>query len=527
MAVPNRGKRSRLLTAAVVCCFIIFFLYNYHVNPKDLDEYDNEQPAEYDYAQSTGLLDLPNPDANGAPIEQFPTEPLPTEQFPPEQAPAEQLPTEQSFVLVPNAHRLPTADSFRPHLAAVSAMQGMTMAEAKSGCSWSPEQLVNFQYGADQEWVVNERSDLETESRRQEWHNFINTGMIPWDNVKDRFSGRGIVVLAGNADTLTRLKVTLRALLKIGSSIPVEVHYWDDELSEESRQDLQSMYSSMSFNDLSKEHNIVHIKKDGVFGINYQLKTASLLNSRFAEPLLLDSDNIPIVPPEHLYDSLTYQEYHSVFWPDIARTRPQNPMWAITNTACRMDEYEQESGQLLVDKSRFWYHLQLASWLNNEQGAYYNDFLLGDKDMFRFAWHALKTEYGKPKKWLASVGTENDGFYCGNSFAQHYPDDGRVAFVHGGLLKTVPPELIKWNLERGGMFRSYKRSPTDEQPQISVNVAIKFDGADYYSPHSPDFHAAQCTDMFDVPAGDINNLIPNFEKFFEEVGGYWQVAGTA
>ncbi|KAL2290246.1 hypothetical protein FJTKL_00705 [Diaporthe vaccinii] len=137
-----------------------------------------------------------------------------------------------------------------------------------------------------------------------------------------------------------------------------------------------------------------------------------------------------------------------------------------------MDEYEQESAQLLVDKTRFWYHLQLASFMSNEHGAYYGEFLLGDKDTFRFAWHALKTKYGKPKRWLTSIGTVNDGFYCGHSFAQYHPDDGddRVAFVHGGLVKTVDPEVMKWNREKGGYFRDYKRALSDKDPAICLTL---------------------------------------------------------
>merc|ERR1712032_1093291 len=186
------------------------------------------------------------------------------------------------------------------------------------------------------------------------------------------------------------------------------------------------------------------------------------------------------------------------------------------------DEYEQESGQLLVDKRRFWYHLQLATWLNNEQGKYYNEFLLGDKDMFRFAWHALKTKYGRPKKWLTSVGTENDGYYCGHSFAQHHPDDERVAFLHGGLVKTVDLDVMRWNRDhKGGYYRSYKSAPSDEDPATSVNVAIKFDSADYLPNKGPDVKVAQCTDMKDVEARDINEILFGFEKTFEEIGGYW------
>ncbi|KAK0629421.1 family 71 glycosyltransferase [Bombardia bombarda] len=434
--------------------------------------------------------------------------------------------------LVADAHMLPSADSFHRHFQAVTRLNGITVKEAKQTCTWPSEEPVDFQYDKDSDWVVHDRPDEEIASRRKEWHAYIagdagtgtGHGMIPYDKVKDRFQGRGLVIVAGNQDTLMRVKVILRQLVYLKSKIAIEIHYWDDEMTDESMKELSDMYQPISFNDLSKEHNIIHIKKDGLY-INYQLKTASLINSKFAEPLLLDSDNVPVIDPATLYDSAVYKEHHTVFWPDIARSWPQNPAWAITNTPCRMDEYEQESGQLMVDKRRFWYHLQLASWLNNEQGAYYNQFLLGDKDMFRFAWHALKTDYGRPLKWLTSVGTENEGYYCGHSFAQHHPDDGRVAFLHGGAFKTVALEIMRWNRdEKGGYFRHYKRAPTDEDPAVNVNVAIIWDGAAYYHKNKTDkFRSAMCTDMSDVSVRDTNEILPGWEKHFGEIGGYWQL----
>jgi alpha 1,2-mannosyltransferase len=429
--------------------------------------------------------------------------------------------------LVAEAHKLPSADSFRDHFEAVTRLKGITIAEAKKTCTWAFPDAVDFQFEKDVDWVLQDRPDDEIEERRRAWHSYVEGQMIPWDMVKDKFEGRGIVILAGNHDTLSRLKVVLRQLVKLQSEMPIEIHYWDDEMSEDSMRDLASRYGNMTFNDLSKGHNIIRVKKDGLW-INYQLKTAAMINSKFAEPMLLDSDNIPILDPASLYDSKVYQEYHSVFWPDIARSWPQNPAWAITNSPCRMDEYEQESGQLLVDKRRYWYHLQLASWMNNEQGAYYNEFLLGDKDMFRFAWHALRTDYGRPKKWLASVGTENDGYYCGHSFAQFHPDDGRVAFLHGGLVKSVSLEVMRWNKEvKGGYFRHYKQAPTDEDPSQNVKVGVIFDGATYKPDHTEDFKVAMCTDMKDVPARDLNELLPGWEKYYEEIGGYWQLEQEA
>lgn len=439
------------------------------------------------------------------------------------------LPDDSASLLPPNAklepqaHKLKNADSFRNHFEAVTRLKGITLDEAKTTCTWGELEYVDFQYDSNVEWVKKQRPDTEIEYRRKQWQEYVQSGMIPYELVKDKFVGRGVVILAGNQDTLTRLKVILRQLVNLQSVIPVEVHYWDDEMNELSMKMLSDVYPHMTFNDLSGGHNIIKVKKDG-FWINYQLKTAALINSKFAEPLLLDSDNIPVVDPATLYDSQVYQEYHTVFWPDIARTRPQNPAWAITNTKCRMNEYEQESGQLLVDKHRYWYHLQLASWLNNEHGKYYNEFLLGDKDMFRFAWHALRTDYGRPKRWLTSVGTENDGFYCGHSFAQHHPDNEQIAFMHGGLFKTVSLEVMRWNREtKGAYFRNYKRASTDDNPAMNVNVAIKFDGAAYYPNHSENFKPAMCTDMYDVEARDLNEILPGWDKHFEEIGGYWQL----
>jgi alpha 1,2-mannosyltransferase len=151
------------------------------------------------------------------------------------------------------------------------------------------------------------------------------------------------------------------------------MHYWGDEMNEEKKNELLAIWPGLFFNDLTSPSNLLKTNHDEVIRPNYQLKSAAVMNSRFAEPLLLDSDNIPVLDPESLYESSVYQEYGTLFWPDIARTRPNNPMWAITNTPCRMDEYEQESGQLIIDKRKYFYHLQLAVWFNNNHSDYYNE----------------------------------------------------------------------------------------------------------------------------------------------------------
>ncbi|KAK4236603.1 hypothetical protein C8A03DRAFT_35504 [Achaetomium macrosporum] len=422
------------------------------------------------------------------------------------------------------AHRLPTAESFRGrHFEKVVALPGLSISETRKTCNWTADAKVNFMFGADVDWNVQERPDSEIDPRRRQWQDFVRNSLA-YKDVESRFSGRGIVLLAGNGDTLMRTKVLLRALRGLNSKVPVEVHYYGDEMDEAKKQQLTEIYPNTVFNDLASTDNIMQANFSTSL-VNYQLKTAAIVNSRWAEILLLDSDNIPVIDPAELWDSPTYQEYRTVFWPDMARTRPPNPAWAITNTRCRMDEFELESGQLLVDKSRFWYHVQLAAFMNNDPDRYYDGFLLGDKDTFRFAWHALKTRYGRPTRWLTSIGTVHQGnsnSYCGHSFAQHHPDDGRVAFLHGGLLKTMSPAVMRWHREvQGGVFRYYKRAPNDRDPSAVNDIGIRWIQNEQIPGLPKDNPAQWCTDMPDIEARDMDEVLPGFERVFTEIGGYW------
>ncbi|KAK1961859.1 hypothetical protein LY78DRAFT_740656 [Colletotrichum sublineola] len=158
--------------------------------------------------------------------------------------------------LIPDAHKLATADEFIPHFSAVIASKGISQREARATCTWPADTYVDFQFSDTLEWVLEERPALEIELRRREWHDFIKGQMIPYANVKDRFSGRGLVIVAGNADTLMRVKVILRQLKRLGSIIAVEIHYWDTEMDIGAMADLNALYEPILYNDLSKEHNI-------------------------------------------------------------------------------------------------------------------------------------------------------------------------------------------------------------------------------------------------------------------------------
>ena len=489
---------------------------------------------------------------------------------------------------IEDAHALPSNDAFMPHFSAIpSTIKNLTVKEAIGSCDYTEKELSHFQYEHDAYWRVNLTPDLFIGVKRHEWQTFIQRSLIPWLSVSSRFEGQGIIVVAGHPKSIKRLKVSLRALLNLGTTLPVELHYYGEEMDEVVKEELRAIYDKpfttgtrLYFNDLAGSDQIIPSTYNKRTKINYQLKTAALINSRFAEPLLLDSDNVPAIDPTEIFRSKTYKEYGSVFWPDFSRTRPEHPAWAITNFPCRRDEYEFESGQVVVDKRRMFYHLQLAAWWNEQ--SYYNDILLGDKDTFRYAWHALRTKYGTPKKWITSVGFVADQLvddedpygetrqgYCGHTFAQHHPDftetdlsnpegESGIAFFHGGTLKSISaPLMTRLRENKGGIFTHYKRSTFDEDwSGIEYNVGLRYWNAGFYynvteEPYltgEEDFDLddeplgdtgiqalqltdedrmegkALCTDWGEVEAKPLALIGEDgFDSRFERAGGYWMI----
>ncbi|KAF2150361.1 glycosyltransferase family 71 protein [Myriangium duriaei CBS 260.36] len=463
------------------------------------------------------------------------------------------------------------ADDFLQHIRSVVRLPAVTVRDAASTCTWDSAQPVNFQYSPETAWNANPLSNGVISSHRKEWQNFLLRDTVPWGKVERQFQGRGIVVLAGNQRTFLRSMVFFRALSATKTKLPVELHYFGNELSAQNRTDIKALYPNLFFNDLNDTSQIV--KGTGDNWVNYNLKTAAVLNSKFAEIILLDSDNIPLEDPATMFESNVYRRLGTIFWPDIARTRPLNPAWALTNTPCRMQEYEQESGQMVVDKTRFWYHLQLANFWTNDK--FVETFLLGDKDTFRFAWHALKTEYGRPARWLTSIGTvhrprnevsfprpvgpredgvttsdskmsseeerksdrkNGGGYYCGHTFAQHHPDattSSHIVFLHGGLLKSQDKPILRHEIEYGaGVFSAYKDSSGAADASHIEPVGIKWDGGEYLEKAEKDLmkYPAFCVDFWDVipgPVGDEHTKeLKDVENRVRKFDVYWTLNHT-
>jgi FkbM family methyltransferase len=150
----------------------------------------------------------------------------------------------------------------------------------------------------------------------------------------------------------------------------------------------------------------------------WELKPYAIINSAFAEVLLLDADNVPVKNPEYLFNTAEYSQFGAIFWPDYGRLKRNNDIWQITQIPYR-DEPEFESGQIIVDKRRCWRALQVTMHLNEHSDFYYR-YIHGDKDTFHIGWRKIEQAYAMPAHSIFTLsGTMCQHDFNGNRIFQH------------------------------------------------------------------------------------------------------------
>lgn len=179
-----------------------------------------------------------------------------------------------------------------------------------------------------------------------------------------------------------------------GCVLPIEVWHYDELDSKDIA--LLSKIDKVAVMNM-KDYISESLDRDG--GKLFSMKAAILLYTNFEEILFLDSDNIAATDPTLLFDSPAFKETGAIFWPgftifklDFWKTKADNPIWQLLELECT-NEYEQESGQIMIRKTPQVYKaLQLTLYFQRQRGIY-SELLLGDKDTFRLAWRILKVPY--------------------------------------------------------------------------------------------------------------------------------------
>ncbi|KAI8879254.1 glycosyltransferase family 71 protein [Backusella circina FSU 941] len=257
---------------------------------------------------------------------------------------------------------------------------------------------------------------------------------------------RGIVFVAGNDDTLKRTLGSIRYLrFKLNSTLPIEI--WHMEHEEESVAPFKDVLMGLDAKlcDLSDYHLVRPMTRRINAQKQFQVKAAAIINSRFRHVLYLDSDNTPTRDPSFLFDTEIYKTYGALFWPDFWKTAKENKIFELLEIECQ-DEWEQESGQIVVDKARHWVPLQLSWYMQFYQQVYFR-LLNGDKDTFQYAWRALKQPYHLINIPVGMAGYTIGDEFCGHTMLQHFASDDDVLFMHANLMKQIPNHANpKWQI---------------------------------------------------------------------------------
>ncbi len=372
----------------------------------------------------------------------------------------------------------------------------------------SIERNIDYLHSIAHEKFWREAPSSVWQAKKQDWMEYVNNSIPSYSGESHRFSGRGILTVGGNGDTLDRVKVTLSMLREYKSKLPVEVHYLDGELSDADVAELKKMGATAR--NLGDSSNLFPVsKRAGKGGKSFHIKTAAMINSAFEEILYLDSDSMPVRDPSYLFNSREYQRTGTMFFPDFWKTHFTNPIWQIFDSPI-VDEWENESGQVLLNKRTNWEALLLANYLNID-GDFYFQLLNGDKDTLRFAHKGLRKEYYMVPTFLTCGGLIYADRFCGNTMVQHDHLDA-VAFVHANLLKEFSRSELNTDAPEG-VFRIYK-----EYTAAKDNTWLK-----------PRFYTSSvgvpCMEL-DAKAGEpdireapFEALVPGWNAFYKKHGG--------
>ncbi|WWD22183.1 hypothetical protein CI109_106674 [Kwoniella shandongensis] len=265
--------------------------------------------------------------------------------------------------------------------------------------------------------------------------------------------GRGIVMVAGNADTLTRVRWSLEMLRSYESKLPVQIYHFPSERPDDDDPIRQQL------SDLGAE--LVEAKgqaKDKGKNKSYHLKALAVVQCPWREVLYLDSDSIPTRDPEYMFLAPNYLRLGIFATPDYWKTSANNPIWSIMGVKCR-NEWEMETGQMFIDKKLHLDVFLLIQYMleNHEFWFYFSD---GDKDIFRWALLALRKRWAVPGRWVGAAALPSgtaSGDFCSHTMLQH-DSWGEPLFVHYNLLKQIP----------SGVGRGFSWGRTKQLPLFNI-----------------------------------------------------------
>ncbi|GMF20833.1 unnamed protein product [Phytophthora fragariaefolia] len=245
-------------------------------------------------------------------------------------------------------------------------------------------------------------------------------------------SPRDGIVMVVYPKLLASAYATVRVLREVlNCRLPIEIWFHVDEIGNDfgllaPLQQLAIFVGNVSFHPMYNPRAKVFLSK--VFAI---------YNSHFERVLFLDADNVPTRDPTFLFASPEFQANGAVFWPDFWHPRrtlfnlqARSMLWELLDIPF-VDMFEQESGQLLVDRSWHAAPLELVYFYAFHEPNFIEklEVVYGDKDLFRLAWIKLKASFHMIDALPAMAGRSINGSFCGMTMVQH-DAVGEILFLH-------------------------------------------------------------------------------------------------
>ncbi|CUS25219.1 LAQU0S37e00210g1_1 [Lachancea quebecensis] len=302
-----------------------------------------------------------------------------------------------------------------------------------------------------------------------------------WRQVKNSMNNRGIVISLGESG-VTEVKRLLNTLRLLGNKLPIQLVHKGDVSAEAMRSivDVGRRLSTQNTNTAAHEFDtpqdvwFVDAKrciesKDHVLFKRFSNKwIASLFNS-FEEMILMDSDAVPFINPETLFDSDEYREAGALFFKDRlidehiktsdlnfyrkllpsdeecrAFGIPPSTEKTMNNDFIKSGyKHLMESGVVVIKRSNHLPGLLISTAMQLWKVT--NKVVYGDKEFFWLGQSISGNEnYQFNKNAAGALGTlkrkENKAtnYTCSTQLA-HFDENLRLLWINGGLMNCKKP----------------------------------------------------------------------------------------
>ncbi|CAH0475993.1 unnamed protein product [Peronospora belbahrii] len=267
--------------------------------------------------------------------------------------------------------------------------------------------------------------------------------VLPNVNITATTSRDGIVIIV-YPKLLASAYASLRVLRHVlHCDLPIAIFYRPDELTAQDQrfkpiQDFAAKNQKITFQEIHDPH-----------AKRFLAKIYAIYHTTFDRVLFLDADNVPVRDPSFLFESREFLDTGAMFWPDF--WYPGHSMFGLSTHSLVwelldlpfVDMFEQESGQVLIDRRRHALPLELVRYYGFHRPNFFTSLKLawGDKDLFRFAWLKLNVPFTmiQTPPAMAGVIVEKSRAtrdFCGMTMVQH-DANGEILFVHRNRVKLT------------------------------------------------------------------------------------------